>query len=359
MTPREAVLVMRRHLAQLGNTALERQIRTINAAARRLAVELRRGRGGEWQAASRASALATVRAGISTLTSQMSARLRLDLDESAERSWRDAAAYYKACDAAYLGSARALRFEALDFLAENKAKIGQARIANYSRSIARWGAEVAAVAEEAASRAAMLGRPYYDVADEITAAVRGKVKAAEWQIRRLALTETSAAYNHMQLEAMFAEDSPVDPLYKRLVAVFDKRTGRDSVILHGQMKLVREPFYDATRQLRYMVPPNRPHDREIVVGWRRSYGLAPQGGEEVARDVEVRAAPAVLPTRERPPKAGQRRARNLRPGDVLDRPGRPQIVDVRETATKIAVETDRGDILYFAFGAAIAVLVSA
>lgn len=357
MTPREAVLVMRRHLAQLGNTALERQLRAVNTAARKLAVDLRRGGGGPWQAAARTSALASVRAGIGTLTAQMSERIRLDLDDAAERSWDDAIEYFRVCDRAYLGSARALRFESLDFLARERAAIGQARIANYTRSIARWGAEVATVAEEAASRAAMLGRPWYEVADEITAATRGKIKASEYQIRRLALTETSAAYNHMQFQAMLAEDTPVDPLYKRLVAVFDKRTGRDSVLLHGQMKLVREPFYDSTRQLRYMVPPNRPHDREIVVGWRRSYGLAPQG-EEVAEDIAPRAAPAVLPTRERPPKAGQRRARNLRPGDVLDAPGRPKVLDVRETQTKIAVETDRGGVLYFALGTAVAVLAS-
>lgn len=357
MTPREAVIVMRRHLAALGNTALERQLRTVNVAARRLAVDLRRAGIGPWTQASRLSALAVVRAGLATLTSKMADGMRLDIDLAAERSWKDARIYYGTLDRAYLGAARPLRFEGLDFLARERALLGQARLANYQRSIARWGTEISAAAEEAASRAALLGRPWHDVADEITAAVRGKVKAADWQIRRLAMTETSAAYNGMQLQAMLAEDTPADPLYKRLVAIFDRRTGRDSVLLHGQMKPVREPFYDATRGLKYMAPPNRPHDREMVVGWRRSYGLAPRG-EEAVPEQPARAAPPVLPTRERPPKAGTRHARNLRPGDVLDRPGRPKVLDVRENAKSITVETDRGETYYFELGAVLGVLVS-
>jgi len=55
------------------------------------------------------------------------------------------------------------------------------------------------------------------------------------------------------------------------VATFDKVTGQDSVFVHGQTKRLSEMFVD-DKGREYDAPPNRPHDREIVVGWRSSYG---------------------------------------------------------------------------------------
>lgn len=87
---------------------------------------------------------------------------------------------------------------------------------------------------------------------------------------------SSAAWNGTQLAALQSEDDPDDDdgdrMLKKLVAHFDNVTGRDSVLLHGQTRPVDKPFFDSFHGVTYMAPPNRPNDREVIVGWRKSYG---------------------------------------------------------------------------------------
>mgnify|MGYP005613611967 FL=1 len=79
-------------------------------------------------------------------------------------------------------------------------------------------------------------------------------------------------------------------------------------------------------------------------------------------EVELAAPPRARPARRGPvplpPGRGQRLARNLRAGDVLARPGRPQVAEVDERNGKIRVRTERGALLYFTAGAAVGVLLS-
>jgi hypothetical protein len=70
---------------------------------------------------------------------------------------------------------------------------------------------------------------------------------------------------------------------KKLVAIFDKVTGLDSRLLHGQTRLVTELFEDVVSRKKFDAPPNRPHDREIVVGWRQRWGAA-RGFERETRE---------------------------------------------------------------------------
>ena len=63
-------------------------------------------------------------------------------------------------------------------------------------------------------------------------------------------------------------------MMKRLVATFDKRTGKDSIVLNGQTVPVEEKFFDPYIAGYYDHPPNRPRDREVVVPWREAWGPA-------------------------------------------------------------------------------------
>jgi hypothetical protein len=107
---------------------------------------------------------------------------------------------------------------------------------------------------------------------------------------------------------MLEEDTPDSPMLKRLVSTFDSKTGRDSIRVHGQVRPVREMFFDGTRY--YMAPPNRPYDRELLVPHR------PEWGERLPALVRVppaerpqTSAPAMTPARPPP-----------RPRRVPDRP---------------------------------------
>ena len=211
----------------------------------------------------------------------------------------------------------------------------------------------------------LLGRSFEHAIDEVAGRLRVEANLREWEIRRLVQTEVSAAYNTVQLDALLEEDTPASPMLKRLVATFDRKTGRDSVMLHGQVRPAREPFYDASRGRSYMAPPNRPHDREIVVGWRKGYGKPPPATHdghplnEPGEDGEPKLAASARPPRGQPAAPGmprQQRARNLRAGQVLAVPGRPRIESVRETATRVVVETDTGSRMLFALGTIVAVM---
>jgi hypothetical protein len=383
---------MRRNLGKLGAKAKERQVRLVTATLRAESRRLAAATAGTWTHSEAQATVLQLRVALSRLTVSMTTGLGEDLVRATVVSHKDAVTYLRAADKAYAGAVRPLRFEAAEFLDRAAANAGTARISNYGKSFARYGAELTRAVEEAASRSALLGVPWHEAANEVSAALRNEAGLRDWEIRRVVETEVSAAYNQLQLDAMIAEDyDPRDRMMKRLMAVFDKRTGRDSVLLHGQTQPVREPFFDSYNGRLYMAPPNRPHDREMVIGWRQSYGdAAARDAQEDAREAEQEQLPlAARPRRDPPPistpgrapaspsmqarrrspglvkRPGQpvqqpgqatRRARNLRAGDVLSIPGRPRIVKVTEQRRRVAVQTETGHTVYFALGAVIGVL---
>lgn len=99
-------------------------------------------------------------------------------------------------------------------------------------------------------------------------------------------------YSSTTMAALLEEDDdPDDPMLKKLVATWDKVTGLDSKLLHGQTRRVHELFTDVVRGREFDAPPNRPHDRELIVGWRKSWGddaafdrdtMTDTGGERTA-----------------------------------------------------------------------------
>ena len=106
-------------------------------------------------------------------------------------------------------------------------------------------------------------------------------------------------------------------MHKKLVSTFDTVTGRDSVKLHGQTRLVNKPFYDSVNGISYMAPPNRPHDREIIVPWRTSYG-------EDFEDYTVETADGY------DPEVHGERARLLTKRPIANDPTRPSVRDRRD-----------------------------
>lgn len=290
MNPRDVLRRMRQNLADLGNGAKQRQVELVAGSLRSELRRLARARSGTWTLAARAATVIQLKAAIFELTGAMGQRLRGDLSSATATSHQDALDFLRTADMAYAGAVRPLRFEAGGFLEDHLRLAGQARVANYSRSLARYGVELTRAVEVAAAQAALLGRPYHDVVDALGGRLRAEVGAKDWQIRRLAETEVSAAYNQMQLDALIAEDEPRDPMFKQLLAVFDSRTGRDSVLLHGQKRPVRDPFYDSYLGRYFMAPPNRPHDREMMHGVRASWQVY-----DLGVDVEADHAPAARP----------------------------------------------------------------
>ncbi|MFH1568522.1 MAG: hypothetical protein ABIL09_11050 [Gemmatimonadota bacterium] len=82
---------------------------------------------------------------------------------------------------------------------------------------------------------------------------------------RIVRTEQSVAVHRRQLldmKEMFEGEE--DEWRKELVATFDQRTYPDSKFVHGQRRKMDELFRDNMGR-KYLHPPNRPNDREVMV----------------------------------------------------------------------------------------------
>lgn len=328
--------------------------RLLALVARAIRLELRAlaRAAGVWTANAARQVVARLRRMLARLVAALAGSLGEDLRQAAARSLADAAAYLRAGDALF-AEPRPLRLDTVD-----TAAVALAREPLYTAAFGRFAAGLVRAAEAAALAAVLVGRSHPAALGVVAGALRREAAADAWKLHRIAETEVSAAYNAAQLEALIAEDVPEDRMLKRLVAKFDSVTGRDSVALHGQVRPVREPFYDSVGGRLFMAPPNRPRDREIIVGQRAGWGAVPDLEAPVLQ-ASPRAPPQrPLQARPAPPGQAVRKARNLRAGDVLVAPGRPRIVSVAEARGRIAVRTDSGLLVYFAAGAAIGILTS-
>jgi hypothetical protein len=184
----------------------------------------------------------------------------------------DLADYLGKLDEHYLGVARPLRWDALEWLEGYSRPLLRSRLRIYEKSFARYGAEAVAGIENAMAKSVLLGTPWTEARESVMGLVREQVGGRQWMVDRIVRTEISSVHSAVTMAALLEEDEPDDPMLKKLVALWDKVTGLDSKLLHGQTRRVQELFTDVVRGKQFDAPPNRPNDREIVIGWRSSWG---------------------------------------------------------------------------------------
>lgn len=327
----DLVLEQRRALAEAGNSAVAEHILIFLAAVRAITRKIAAIRRIDSTALFRIRLL--VRASLAELRERLVSDMLGRQHAAARRAWALARKYFNELDARILGARRPLAFESEDWIAAAVRDLDPRRVL-IERSYSRLAAETIQVTEIELVRVEP-GAPGPEVAASLAAALLKGQQAQEPRIASVARTETAFAFGAIGFAAILAEDTPAAPCWKRLVATFDTRTGKDSRLLHGQTRRAREMFYDAVLNKYYPHPPNRPHDREILVGWRDAWGVAevvetPIG--EVARLGSRPSTRYVTP----PGAARLRSARNLRPGDVLAR-GRGQVVGVKERGAEVVV----------------------
>lgn len=330
----------RRDLARLTNQALVENLNVVDAAISSTVSELRRVRGGSWGSQMAMLTLSRLRVGYIALAEELARRTGERVKPIAAKAVDHSARFFRRMDREILGEPLTLRFTASGWLDRTAEAVAESRLRQIKTSFARYGEESVRKIEFIVARQMTLGRSWTGALDEVEHAMRHVAQGLQWKVLRTTITETSAAYNGTILETLREEDEPDDQVYKRLVATFDRRTGRDSMLLHGQTKPINEPFYDSFRGREYMHPPNRPNDREIIVGWRARWGVAE------ARRVDIETTKVRLPTRQSdqataPGAARQMSASRLRPGVVLDR-GRKRVLDVTTDGGMIVVTVEDG-----------------
>ena len=80
----------------------------------------------------------------------------------------------------------------------------------------------------------------------------------------------------MQAEELAKKDKDIKVRWTELVddatrLPLDSRVGKDSIMLHGQIRVPGRPFTDIVLGGAPVAPPNRPHDRGRLVVVRDSW----------------------------------------------------------------------------------------
>lgn len=132
----------------------------------------------------------------------------------------------------------------------------------YQASRDFYGLDTIARMRQVLSTSAVAGDTFADTVKKLT----DSVKISPLRAERIVRTEHSFALHQRQVSDMEREAEATGIEWrKELSATFDDRTGKDSKDLHGQQRKLDEPFHDKSRDLKYMHPPNRPNDREVVL----------------------------------------------------------------------------------------------
>jgi len=282
-TEADLVFAQRAWLDRRERLLTVQQQKIVARSLTRLAAELDRVDWSSWTASSRVKTLELIFDVVNRMRGRQTVALRKALESISKRAWFDTAAYVRALDAKF-GQPRGLAWETIEHWQTRWGPYETTRLRVYRRSFRRYGAAAVADIEVAIGQRVLLGRSWHDAREEVMAIVQDKVEGRMWMVDRILRTETASAYNTTTLQALYEEDEADDPMLKKLVAIFDNRTAPDSKRLHGQTRKLSEPFYDPTRGREFRAPPNRPNDREILVGWRESWGSASAFDQETRAD---------------------------------------------------------------------------
>lgn len=139
----------------------------------------------------------------------------------------------------------------------------------------RYGVAVVSRFETTMQQALLTNQPWNETRQSLVEDSEWLQQAPLSWAERILRTETLSCYNRSGHECMKEAEDELGPTLRILCAIFDDRTSWDSYQVHGMVRKMEEPFEDGMGRL-YMVPPNRPNDRECVVPHLRDWELPPE-----------------------------------------------------------------------------------
>lgn len=238
--------------------------------------------------------IAAYQAQVHVATKRTQVRLGKDLSRQAKaavtRGLNGAVKVISAMESAHRGAAVKLEIEKAQVLDSLSRRRTGSLLMQHERSLERYGRGMVLRMEREIMTGLLLGEPQWQIVERLTGIGIGRNKpgmfeGSEWRAKRIVVTEVAYAHNVVQLDAIVEMRREIPDMAKKIVATFDARTAPDSVYVHGQIRDVGELFTDgAGRQ--YEHPPARPHDREVLIPWRKAWaeldGTRPRPAEEVA-----------------------------------------------------------------------------
>lgn len=144
-------------------------------------------------------------------------------------------------------------------------------INNYESSLDAYGSDLLSQLSSNLTNAAIQGDlDFSTVSDKVSKFFIGE----EWKLSRIVRTELHQVYNLGKQNGMLEiRDEYLPDMQKALIHPMDSRTGKDSKELAAQNPIVDidKPFIQKYKGKTYtfMVPPNRPNDRAILIPYRK------------------------------------------------------------------------------------------
>jgi hypothetical protein len=253
-------------LSRAGQRQLVQQLVALEAELReRLGRLQHAGRGDTWTAADTEAALVQVRELLGRQGAAFRALLRENAATARRLGVKNTVDVLKHFEGKTGGGIRPLALEA------SRAALAPL-LARHEASVARYGAHVVGLVARTIQRGLIVGDSFAEMTRRLTGE-RGDhgplVQSAGWA-SRVVRTESMAAFNTGADEEILAQKHARWPdLARKCVETFDARTGADSRAVHGQVREVGQPFFDGRHT--YLVPPGRPHDRAMLIAWRRAW----------------------------------------------------------------------------------------
>jgi hypothetical protein len=132
-------------------------------------------------------------------------------------------------------------------------------------SVQTYGKEAVTLMRQSMAEAMIAGETIAQTTLRMSSQMANIFGADGWRAERIIRTEHSFAVHRRSLldfKSTMGDDAA--DWRKQLIATFDKRTGQDSVFVHGQVRKIDDNFEDNIGHS-YPYPPNRPNDRETVI----------------------------------------------------------------------------------------------
>ena len=256
----------------------------------RLAGLLRAGQGQTFQAHHLRMVLVQVQDALRGFKSGFAAHLRDTSEMAATLGARHLVGAIKKLERRFTGVEPVLRVEEAGVFQGMYAGIEPSLLARHNHLVARYPLETIRRVEGQLSQS-LLSNETVDQATNRIIGAGGIFGRERYRAERIVRTECAYSYGVTQQASGRELLHQIPKLHKRLVTTFDARTGEDSRKLNGQTVPWSDPFVwmEKTKlgenRVEYMMPPNRPNDREVVVPWRPEYGMGkpPQAGPVTPR----------------------------------------------------------------------------
>jgi hypothetical protein len=266
-------------VVDLQDSEARRIIRAYGEVRRDLIERLSHARFNSFTAHRLRSVLAQVNAAIDALNQKLKHHLDASAQKASVMSVEQLVKEIKRFDSHFKGATRPINLNIVKSAMDTKEFL----INHYQNSLSHYGDSLKQDISNSLKQAVIAEIPYSEVVQKLSQ----EFQAQEWEVHRLARTELHHIYSVAKLNGMkdLKKEKIMPSIKKALYHPMDSRTAEDSKEMAEKNPIVELNDYftqdyrptpkSKVQHRRYLVPPDRPNDRAILIPYDPSWG---QGG---------------------------------------------------------------------------------